>query len=223
MNVNDFTADKIEGDRLVAIFEKQRALMEKYEEIEAQNGLLQTPDIPVDIHDRKGQARLKDFAWRMTEELGEALEALVIHLDVNDHYDEEVADALHFLTEFTILAGMSPEQVVSDINNPGNDLLEQLYYYVEFGGTKTDRNYDSLVYRTGRVVEAMALTCNTLKNKPWKQSHMLTDIKKFQNNLRKVWIEFIRLCVVANISPERITDLYFRKNKVNRFRQESKY
>ena len=48
--------------------------MAKYEHIEEANGMLETKDVPVDIDSRKGQARLKNFAWRFTEELAEALE-----------------------------------------------------------------------------------------------------------------------------------------------------
>ena len=63
-------------ESLKAIFERQRELMEKYHDIELKSGLLQTEDCPVNLDDKRGQARIKDFSWRITEEVGEALDAI---------------------------------------------------------------------------------------------------------------------------------------------------
>jgi hypothetical protein len=107
VNVTDFKDNdifpKVYGseDRLHHIFKRQRELMVKYEKIEKRNGLLQTDLIPVDLHCKNGQARLKDFAWRFTEELTEAGDAEGIL-----HRQEELADALHFLIELCILVGI---------------------------------------------------------------------------------------------------------------------
>lgn len=114
MNVNDVKGDcPAVEDKLISIFEKQRSLMEKYEQIEASNGLLQTSDIPVVLDDNKGQARLKDFMWRITEEVAEAWEAL-LDGDVM-HFKEELSDALHFLVEGMILAGLGPYDINSKV------------------------------------------------------------------------------------------------------------
>ncbi|MDE2098833.1 MAG: hypothetical protein KGL39_16390 [Patescibacteria group bacterium] len=119
------------------IFGRQRNLMAKYEGIEESNGLLQTHDIPVDLNSAKGQARLKDFAWRVTEELGEAM--------------------------------------------------------------------------------------NCLKNKPWKQSQMLTDIDHYLEEIADAFHFFVELCILSGIDAEKLYDLYFRKSEVNHFRQRSNY
>lgn len=230
VNIKDFDfCEEVEGqDRLLLIFERQTELMEKYHAIEEKNGLLQTKDVPVNLHDAKGQARLKDFAWRVTEELGEALEALQKHKDIRDHFDEEVADALHFLVEFTILAGISPKEIVGDYTT-SVDLLESLYYQGirRLSRFKEDypkvRTYPSLTFWTGRIIEGLAKTCNTLKNKPWKQSQMLTDVNQFKTCLKETWLNFIELCVVAEIDSDKLFKLYFRKSEVNKFRQRSNY
>ena len=226
MNINDFKNLELQsGDRLNNIFVRQAELMEKYHKIEDKNGLLQTPDIPVNLHDSKGQARLKDFAWRVTEELGEALEAIRIHPDIPEHYNEELADGLHFLTEMTILSGMVPDILV--YNAPkgfSRDRLEKLYAIAknEYEGVSA-RVYHALVFRTGKTVEALALTCNTLKNKPWKQSQMITDEAYFRQNLCTSWVRFIQLALCARINSDLLYDLYFRKSEVNKFRQRSNY
>jgi len=111
VNINDFEDPQVPKTGLLeAIFEAQHALMGQYIAIEEANGLLQTPECPVDLDSPRGQARLKDFAWRITEELGEALEAKRVHEDIPEHYNEELIDALHFLTEFTLLVGLSPDK-----------------------------------------------------------------------------------------------------------------
>ena len=101
-------------DMLDQIFRKQMDLMMKYHEIEKRNGCLITPDVPVDLHSHLGQHRLKDFAWRITEELGEAMSCLKnkpwkatpMATDIQ-HYKEEIADAFHFFVELCILSGIS--------------------------------------------------------------------------------------------------------------------
>lgn len=231
VNIKDFKTkqEKYEGDRLIHIFNRQKELMKKYHLIEKKNGLIITEDVPVNLNDPKGQARLKDFAWRITEELGEALEALDKHPNIEDHYNEEIADALHFLTEFTILAGLGPEDLVENLrcNDPKNYLvtlyncarkkvLEDPYVVIY-------RSYDNLTYLTGHIIEKLAMTCNTLKQKPWKQTHMLTDIKLFKWCLKFTWIAFIELCIAADIDKEKLFELYLGKNKVNKFRIRSKY
>jgi len=123
MNINDVTDEDIldflgDTDMLEAIFDRQKELMEKYHPIEAANDLLLSPDVPVDLDSAKGQARLKDFAWRVTEELGEAMNCLknkpwkqTQMLTDRDHFYEELADALHFMVELFILSGLDAKDV----------------------------------------------------------------------------------------------------------------
>ena len=228
MNINDFkeigiTYDPLKDDRLELIFNRQQEMMSKYHEIEAKNGLLITPDVPVNLHDSKGQLRLKDFAWRITEELGEALEAFHIHPDHPEHFDEEISDALHFLVEFTILAGYSADQIANRYIDK-YDRMDWIYQEANKPWRiGTTRHYPTVVSRVGYFVEALAMTCNTLKNKPWKQSQMMTDTYFFEINLGEAWLRFIRICLSANISSDQLFILYFKKSQVNQFRQRSNY
>lgn len=125
MNITDIpfvkhlqTNEEESEDMLDQIFRKQMDLMETYHKIEASNGCLITPDVPVDLHSHVGQQRLKDFAWRVTEELAEAMGCLKCRpwkvtpmaTDIQ-HYREEIADALHFFVELCILSGISPNDL----------------------------------------------------------------------------------------------------------------
>ena len=112
MNVLDAEKEQITGDMLETIFNRQKELMKKYHKIERDSGLLQTESVPVSLNSRFGQARLKDFAWRITEELGEAMNCLKnkpwkqTHMETDRvHFEEEIIDALHFFIEMCILIG----------------------------------------------------------------------------------------------------------------------
>jgi hypothetical protein len=118
MNVNDAKKENVQGDKLDAIFQRQKELMEKYHVIEEENGLLQTKLCPVNIDSQHGQQRLKDFAWRITEELGEAMNCLKnkpwkqTHMETDTvHYEEEIVDAFHFFIELCILSGFDADSL----------------------------------------------------------------------------------------------------------------
>lgn len=215
MNITHVEAAEVNGDKLIAIFNRQKELMEKYHGIEERSGLLQTTMCPVNLDDKRGQARLKDFAWRITEEVGEAIDAKVD----NDilHFKEELIDGLHFLTEFSILAGFTPDMLVPDDQVVENmedklDALCDMY--------KGADNEDKFYYMN--YIRFLGMTCNCLKNKPWKQTMMMTDKVKFYKNLTAVWESYISLLTIYMDSVE-IYQTYFKKSEVNKFRQRSNY
>lgn len=222
MNINHAVKEKVEGDLLQAIFNRQKSLMGKYHDIELRSGLLQTEDCPVNLDDKRGQARIKDFSWRVTEELGEALDARA-H---SDHYQEELIDGLHFLTELTVLAGKDYDTILPEgIPTHCEDHLEDL---VENSKTLLDDIFlggvdDRLDYFVTKFIEQLAMMCNCLKNKPWKQSMMKTDQEAFYNRLTNVWVFYITILVVSGMNAQDIANIYLKKSQVNQFRQRSNY
>ena len=242
MNVKDVTEISVAepGTRLKAIFTRQRELMEKYEKIEASNGLLQTPDIPVDLNDAKGQARLKDFAWRITEELAEAKDAYEQMMlgpaedmegnmnEVFIHIHEELMDSLHFLVEMTILSDITADRLLELL--PGedeeleeldanSDILEVIFKYASI---PFDPEY-AFTNQMASFIKELGMLCHLLKNKPWKQSQMLTDIAEYNRRMVEVFAEFLALCFFCGMNPKSIYELYFSKSEVNKFRQRSNY
>lgn len=223
VNIEDFKAPETKGDKLEAIFKRQKELMKKYHVIEAASGLLQTYDVPVDLDDAKGQARIKDFAWRCTEELMEAMDAY----QNKTHFEEEIADALHFLVELIILAGLTAKDMGEYICLPGT--------IISYRGESIPDNLDLLFvcythWKTMTVKQmvlkfliSLGMTCHLLKNKPWVQTQRLTDRDEFKKRLIETFQGFIGICLVAKIGAESLYSLYFRKSDVNRFRQRSKY
>lgn len=217
MNINHATDETVQGDKLKAIFDRQKSLMEKYHDIEANSGLLQTPDCPVNLDDKRGQARIKDFSWRVTEELGEALDAR----SNTDHYQEELIDGLHFLTELTVLAGKDYNTIIPPhiaLFHP--DRLEDL---VEAGKDNIISKGGNLDFWVSKFIEQLAMMCNCLKNKPWKQSQMKTDKEAFYSRLLEAWCCYVTILVVSGMNAEDIANIYLKKSQVNQFRQRSNY
>ena len=206
MNITHAISEEIEGEALQAIFNRQRELMDKYHDIELRSGLLQTEACPVNLDDKRGQARIKDFSWRITEEVGEALDALNNEGGESGllHFHEELIDGLHFLTEMTILSGIDASKWTLDsfisqtIKQPLNELI-------------------------AAFIQTLGMMCNCLKNKPWKQTMMKTNRENFYQHLEMVWKVYISILVSQGLNEEDICDIYFRKSQVNKFRQRSNY
>ena len=210
MNITHGKKEKTNKESLRAIFDRQKELMEKYHDIEFKSGLMQTEDCPVNLDDKRGQARIKDFAWRITEEVGEALDAIENESGESAllHFHEELVDGLHFLTEMTILTGYDlPEYTTL------KDLIEEGSYRDCY--TLNDLVSDHVMY--------LGMMCNCLKNKPWKQSMMKTNKENFYKHLKLVWSNYIAILTSQDLTEEEITDLYLRKSQVNQFRQRSNY
>jgi dimeric dUTPase (all-alpha-NTP-PPase superfamily) len=216
MNITHAISETTDKEPLKAIFDRQKELMEKYHDIEYKSGLMQTEDCPVNLDDKKGQARIKDFAWRITEEIGEATDALKNESGETSllHFHEELIDGLHFLTEMTILTGydITEKYTLGDLIKESN-LIKQNF-------PKENYTYDSLV---ANHVQYLGMMCNCLKNKPWKQTMMLTNRKNFYQHLILVWVNYVRILTSQGLTEENILDIYFKKSQVNKFRQRSNY
>lgn len=210
MNITHAKKETTDKESLRAIFDRQKELMEKYHDIEFKSGLMQTEDCPVNLDDKKGQARIKDFAWRITEEIGEALDAITNESGESAllHFHEELVDGLHFLTEMTILTGYDlPEYTTL------KDLIKEGSY----------RDCYTLNDLVSHHVMYLGMMCNCLKNKPWKQTMMKTNKENFYKHLKLVWSNYIGILTSQDLTEEEITDLYLRKSQVNQFRQRSNY
>ncbi len=117
MNTKDIeTEAPSTGDWLQNIFVRQRQLMDKYDELEKRNNLLLYEGVPIDLHDRMGQARIRELIRRTVEELFEASHCLKNSawknshvLTDEDHFYEEIADAFHFFIELCIATGLNAE------------------------------------------------------------------------------------------------------------------
>lgn len=233
VNINDVKVEEIptptlEKDRLDLMFERQHGLAIKYLPIEKDNGLLQTEDFPVNLDDRRGQARLKDFAWRTLEELYEATDALVQHPDNPEHFLEEMIDSVHFFIEMNLLCGITPQKIRDYYSIPENidsfEYLEKVSNTIETFSAEEIKKIPEVFLIHITIGQCIGNAMNRLKNKPWKQTHMVTDKEAFYNCLMPAWIGYFRvLSHKYGLSANDIFTLYFKKSEVNKFRIRSGY
>lgn len=202
MNVNDVEVKVDSGDMLEAIFKRQEELEQKYRSVEERQGvgygLLNGQEFNID-HIRS-QELLKNFAWRVVEELTEAT-------DAHDrmHFVEELIDALHFLVSLALVVDLKPSEIVAE------NFLDKLEYLSRGDGS---------VYG---IIQQIGLAMNCLKQKPWKQTHILTDTAKLKTHIQLAFYEFMGFCRESGISPTIVYEVYFKKNTVNHFRLRSGY
>lgn len=73
------------------------------------------------------------------------------------------------------------------------------------------------------VTYHLQMVRNTLKNKPWKQSEMVTDSNNMADEFSQAFIAFINLTKLIGLTPMNLYYLYLRKNLINNFRISSGY
>jgi hypothetical protein len=181
--------------------------MKKYLVTEAEIFDEEVIDVPVDIHGARGQRVLKERAWWIVEELIEALDATEEQDDTK--FLEELSDALHFLTELLILAGLDPSIIPTVESNPlFSPIIEK---------RRLCRGVMEVIKNLGRGMWQ-------LRNKSWKKSQVLTDVPRFTRHLQTAYIRLLEL--YANefgLDMTQICLLYLKKSEVNKFRQRSQY
>lgn len=202
MNVNDIKDVPGIMEREIAgqILQRQDALEDHYWSIERRKMKV------FDVNDKEGQICIKDFLWRITEEMGEALEALELKESV-DKVHEELADGLHFLVGLNIITGRG--DIWLDVFN-----TECKYPWDGFPTyPQTCLNF----------LTKAGILGNTLKIKPWKQTPILTDLIYFDRCLRAFNHSYLKVCWSLGMTPRTLWDYYYRKSEVNLFRIRTKY
>lgn len=185
-----------------AMFEQQRQIMVKYKEIE------QLPDPPLSLHTTHGQRIIKDFAWRVTEELTESYEALLKDdgaEEVKHRGFEELADATHFLVEMLIFTGVSSSGCLA--------ITPTFRPHMQ---TSITCAYWNMTYQLG-------LAMHFLKNKAWKKSRVATDEASFRAAMVKAWVMLLRCWAVLGCEQSDLFKYYSEKTEIILTRQRNGY
>lgn len=64
---------------------------------------------------------------------------------------------------------------------------------------------------------------NFLKNKPWKQTQELTDVTRYDEQLVLGFIKYMGYLAAVGFTAESLYNLFYKKHRVNIFRQTSGY
>lgn len=202
-------------DRLKEIFQRQHELADRFNEIERSNDFI-VPRMPVDLRSYRGQARIREMAWRVTEEVGEVVEAIQIaQLRDGRSYNDvwtEMVDVLHFLVEFYLVAGITPEELVP---HPDSDLLS-----ASFLSRDAAEGLSGFALVTSIPI-LLAEATHGLKNRPWKNSWRETDISEFKLKAIRVFNRFTLTASALGMSANSLYWGYFKKAETNAERIQS--
>jgi len=196
-------------DRLKAIFERQLELHDKFLPIHEASGLglrCIAGEEPYDINDQKFQFMVKSYAWYVVEELAEAIEA-----QGQDHLHEELADMLHFFIELCLIIGIDPYQLigVEPYSDGAVDLLE--LWWIK-SPEYDEANMQILTYQ---FIKRFGIAMECLKNKPWKQTMVEVDHRKFIENIQLAGFAMVGIFKFHGISSEQMAAAYFGKASEN--------
>lgn len=213
--------NKIEFDKIwITICKAQYDLHIKYGPIEEKSGLGTAilEGKPFHIDSPQSQYVLKDFFWRVTEELGEFHEAHeAFHyngpstFETSDHAKEELIDTLHFLVEIYVF--MDRPLPLATMYE-GRLAWETMQHNKELKTHPCD---------WAGPVASLTMAGNCLKQKPWKQTHMETDQVKFHKHLDTA-VDWLLYMLYNHVGDDAmILEAYLDKNAINQFRQRSEY
>ena len=73
------------------------------------------------------------------------------------------------------------------------------------------------------VTYHLSVARNYLKNKPWKQTGVMTDERRYQEEIVIGFIEYMGYLKYCGFTADSIHVLFFKKHMVNKFRQKSQY
>lgn len=188
--------------------------MKQFLEYEKVEGIDNWKEYDFSIDCSQDQMKFKDMLQiRCIEELTEATHTL----DNEEHFYEEVTDALNFFLSAYCMLGVdfhlfkNPEQILTewkicqplDITKIHDINLLKLYFY--------------------DIVNDIGDLCNLLKNRPWAQSNYLVSLYDFDIRLHKLWETFWTVLARLALSKEQIFEMFERKYLVNKFRIKTGY
>lgn len=95
--------------------------------------------------------------------------------------------------------------------------------YLSCGRYYSHELYYSYKYMLWEVTYWLNIARNFLKNKPWKQSQMMTNESGYQEAIIMAFLSMMGLFFNLGLVDSDIYFLYWKKNKVNQFRIKSNY
>ena len=115
-------------------------------------------------------------------------------------------------------------QVLTDeaLEEAGKDVEHVRSYIPAFtqASAESHRLEDHMVWS---VTYHLNVGRNFLKNKSWKQSQELTDVTRYDEQIVLGFIKYVGYLAAMGFTPYSLYVLYFKKHKVNKFRQTSGY
>jgi hypothetical protein len=142
------------------------------------------------------------------------------HYTGNDYSKADGLKTYFYLGQTLVNADMQGLKLACRMVIEDKDLNDEFLV----GGRKlSNRHKDLMKIYLWDITYWLQMARNTLKNKPWKQSQMLTDGNIYELALREATVALFKFCAFVELTPESFFLIYYKKNKVNQFRIASKY
>lgn len=203
VNINSFEAEAKPTNILREIFNKQKELMDKY----------WTKAVGDDIDTLKWAQEIRKYSKYTCEELAEAYEAK----DNQDHMQEELIDALHFLVEKLQIANLTFDKIL--FYSWHNE--DQVWNIIK--DKAEDYKMLDLEYYFWKAAYWTNIPDNRIRNKEWKNEQIATNRELFYKECSNWFFAFLIALYNLGIDEAKLRDLYSRKNQVNHFRINSNY
>jgi len=200
-------------DKLQQIFNKQARYLKTLEPIYVKNGFLHKALFPYPINDRHAQEQFRLLAWRINEEVYEALEEWSKPEADVAKYQEEVSDVLHFLVEFAVCAGITTVEFATGGDAAlvtTNDYLDESFRRVGYYPNKLEAQQ-----AWGMFLASLAKLMMQFRQRPWRTDNRETDFTKVKHFLGVTWFAFCAACRATGIGPATLSRAYFRKGMIN--------
>ncbi len=124
------------------------------------------------------------------------------------------------------MAGYKVSQEVAHKKIPCRWVIKDHMLNDEFlrGGRQLGNNRKDIMKQyLWDITYHLQIARNTLKNKPWKQTEMMTDKNQYEESMREATMALFKFFFFTGFTKESLYVIYYKKNKVNQFRIKSKY
>lgn len=206
-------------DHLAEIFDAQEKLLRSLAPIYAHNGFMLKCAFPFDLDNRHSQEEFRLLAWRITEEVYEALQEYDRGIQRDeDKYREEVADVMHFFAELAIVCGFSSTQVAT--GGEAGMLLDGADYLVlSFERVQLYPLDLNPREAWGMFLTTLAELMMEFRQRPWRTDERQTDPKRLLKMFAISWFGLCTAMACTGVSPRILHFHYFEKHKTNHERK----
>jgi NTP pyrophosphatase (non-canonical NTP hydrolase) len=206
-------------DRLQEIFDKQADYLKSLEPIYRASGFPERTHWPMAINGRHAQEQFRLLAWRINEEVYEALKEWEKGVSCDPgEYREEVADVMHFLVELCLFCGITPVEFATG----GEKELESEEDYLSISFKRVQFYPNRMEGREawGMFLTALAELMMCFRQRPWRTDERLTDFGKLKFHFGVLWLGFCAACVATGIGASTLYSHYFAKSIINEERRD---
>lgn len=205
-------------DHLYEIFDAQEKLLRSLAPIYEHNEFFEKNKFPFNLDSRHAQEEFRLLAWRISEEVYEALEEYDKG-NVNE-YREEVADVMHFFAELAIICGVSSTEVAT--GGDANMLLPDGGDYLAASFDRANMYPMRLTAQQawGLFLTAFAHLMMEFKQRPWRTDNRPSDPGRVKHFFGVAWFSFVTACICTGIDASILHHHYFLKQQTNQKRKE---